>query len=135
MRICWKMHYLQPITWFYDFFLRKTKIFQKYIKQTKKFLWPNKKIRGFWWTLVQFCPIPQRITHFERFVGGKTSSTSYRNANFVRCVTWDLFLWFMLSGLSRMFQNWDLMMWLSSLVLKSFDNIPSDLRWLKPVVQ
>jgi hypothetical protein len=33
MRIGWKMHYLQPITWFYDFFLRQTKIFQKFIKQ------------------------------------------------------------------------------------------------------
>jgi hypothetical protein len=37
------MHYLQPITWFYDFFLRKTKIFQKLIKPTKNFFWPKQK--------------------------------------------------------------------------------------------
>jgi hypothetical protein len=43
MRIGWKMHYLQPITWFYDFFLRKTKIFRKFIKPTKKFFWPKQK--------------------------------------------------------------------------------------------
>jgi hypothetical protein len=43
MRIGWKMHYLQPITWFYDFFLPTTKIFQKFIKPTKKLLWPKQK--------------------------------------------------------------------------------------------
>jgi hypothetical protein len=43
MRIGWKMHYLQPITWFYDFFLCKTKTFQKFIKPTKIFFWPKQK--------------------------------------------------------------------------------------------
>jgi hypothetical protein len=43
MRIGWKMHYLQPITGFYDFFLRKTKIFQKFIKPTKNFFWQKQK--------------------------------------------------------------------------------------------
>jgi hypothetical protein len=43
MRIGWKMHYLQPITWFYDFFLRKTKIFQNFIRSTKNFFWPKQK--------------------------------------------------------------------------------------------
>jgi hypothetical protein len=43
MRIGWKMHYLQPITWFYDFFLRKTKIFKKIWKPTKFFFGRNKK--------------------------------------------------------------------------------------------
>jgi hypothetical protein len=86
MRIGWKMHYLQPITWFYDFFLCKTKIFPKFIKPAKKIFWPKQKNRclmilndkpkfqGFWWTLVQFCPILQRMTFehspfwiFQRF--------------------------------------------------------------------
>jgi hypothetical protein len=43
MKIGWKMHYLQPITWFYAFFLRKTNIFLKFIKPTKYFFWPKQK--------------------------------------------------------------------------------------------
>jgi hypothetical protein len=76
MRIGGKIHYLQPLTWFNDFFFGKTKFFQNFIKPTKIFFGQNKKIRvwywminqtakfqGFWWTLVQFFRIAQRMTH------------------------------------------------------------------------
>jgi hypothetical protein len=52
MRIGWKMLYLQAVTWFYDFFLRKTKIFQKFIKSTKDFFGQNKKICVLWYWMI-----------------------------------------------------------------------------------
>jgi hypothetical protein len=104
MKIGWKMHYLQPITWFYEdqnfskihktdkkifFGQNKTNTFLMILNDKPNcqvssilmnprpvFFGQNKKKRvvwywminqiakfqGLWWTLVQFCPIPQRIT-------------------------------------------------------------------------